>query len=91
MANKHILNPCPLSGQSIIIADTMSWTHPMSKTLYAKCPNCNNMVAVNKKNGMLRKHNDSFVNIMIKQPTEVVVTSPSSEILADEGLPTFQF
>jgi hypothetical protein len=49
------------------------------------------MVAVNKKNGMLRKHNDSFVNIMIKQPTEVVVTSPSSEILADEGLPTFQF
>jgi len=49
------------------------------------------MVAVNKKNGMLRKHNDSLVNVVIKQPTEIVVTSPSSEILVDEGLPTFQF
>lgn len=57
MANKHIINPCSLSGE-IVPPNTEIpyYLYPNANTVRVLCPECHNLVSVNKTNKRFRKH-----------------------------------
>lgn len=60
MANKHVVNPCDNSGKAEgleeVISGVMAIAHGPKGVQKALCPVCNNMVTVNKKSLVFRKH-----------------------------------
>jgi hypothetical protein len=57
MANKHITNPCDLSGKKVS-ESLYRWVYAHSRTIYVICPECNNFVSVNRITNTFRKHSN---------------------------------
>jgi len=57
MANKHITNPCPMSSKEPPSeTETPYYRLPNEHTVRLVCPECSNLVSLNKGNGKLRSH-----------------------------------
>jgi hypothetical protein len=57
MANKHVEDPCILSGEPVPPNTEINyWLYPNVNTVRVLCPNCNNLVSVNKTSKKFRKH-----------------------------------
>ena len=54
MANKHVLNPCPMGGQE---SDGHNTLMLGNNSIRLVCPMCGKLVSTNKGNKLVRSHN----------------------------------
>ena len=58
MANKHVTNPCKLSGERVR-DDSGRWLYPDRNTINVVCPECYGFITINRASKTYRKHNVS--------------------------------
>lgn len=68
MANKFVVNACPMSNKPMPSEESLTyWRDPVTRTTRVFCPSCTAYVSVNRIAKTFRKHSKSSVNVEVDQ------------------------
>lgn len=70
MANKHITNPCKMSGKLVPDETEIAhWRYPSASTIRVVCAECQQFVSMNRISKRYRKHNVGSPNWIVVPDT----------------------